>query len=131
MTSSALLDTSVLIAQETGRRLDTDVLPDRAYVSVITIGELTAGVHAAPDTTIRARRLDTLRILHGIDPLPVDHEAAQAWGALRVGLRDLGRSVKVNDLWIAAIAQANDLPIVTQDDDFDALEQLGLTVIRA
>lgn len=131
MTTRALLDTSVLIARESGRSLDTTVLPDQAYVSVITIGELTAGVHATNDTVTRARRMDTLHALSGLEPLAVDHTAAQAWGALRVRLRDTGRSVKVNDLWIAAIAQANDLPIVTQDADFDPLAQLGLTIIRA
>jgi len=28
-------------------------------------------------------------------------------------------------VWIAAIAAANDLPVVTQDDDFDAIEAVG------
>jgi len=31
----------------------------------------------------------------------------------------------VNDLWIAAVAAANELRIVTQDDDFAALEYIG------
>lgn len=131
MTTSALLDTSVLIAHESGRPVDVDALPEHSYVSVITIGELTAGVHAASDTATRARRLETLRSLGGVEPLPVDDAAARAWGALRVGLRDIGRSVKVNDLWIAAIAQANQLPVVTQDHDFDALAALGLSIVRA
>lgn len=131
MTSRALLDTSILIAQESGRPLDVELLPDEAYVSVITIAELTAGVHAAADTFTRARRMETLRVLDSVEALPVDYAAAQAWGALRVGLRDSGRSVRVNDLWIAAIAYAHDLPVLTQDSDFDSLEQLGLTVIRA
>ena len=39
--------------------------------------------------------------------------------------------MNVNDLWIAAVAAANDLPVVTQDSDFDALEAIGgPTVIR-
>lgn len=39
--------------------------------------------------------------------------------------------MNVNDLWIAAIAVANELPIVTQDAGFDALEGApGVTVIR-
>jgi predicted nucleic acid-binding protein len=31
----------------------------------------------------------------------------------------------MNDLWIAAVAAANDLPIVTQDSDYDPLEAIG------
>lgn len=39
--------------------------------------------------------------------------------------------MNVNDLWVAATAIANDLPVVTQDDDFDPLAGvLDLAVIR-
>ena len=63
--------------------------------------------------------------------LPVDVRAAQVWAELRVRLRDAGRRANVNDLWIAAIAIANDLPVISQDDDFDALSELGaLEVIK-
>ncbi len=67
MSSSArgLLDTSVLIASETGRRLDTDALPAEVFVSVVTIAELQAGVLAAADTVTRARRLATLDAVGG------------------------------------------------------------------
>lgn len=33
--------------------------------------------------------------------------------------------MNVNDLWIAAMAAANDLPIVTQDSDYDPLATIG------
>lgn len=37
----------------------------------------------------------------------------------------------MNDLWLAATALANEVPLVTQDDDFDTLADLGLLdVIR-
>ncbi len=63
--------------------------------------------------------------------LPVDFRAAQVWAELRVRLRDAGRRASVNDLWIAAIAIANDLPVVSLDDDFDALIELrALHVIK-
>ena len=48
--SRGLLDTSVLIATETGRPLDIDALPDEVFISVVTIAELQAGVLAAADT---------------------------------------------------------------------------------
>ena len=45
--SDGLADTSLFIASESGRALDVAALPDRLAVSVITIGELRAGVLAA------------------------------------------------------------------------------------
>ena len=42
--SDGLADTSVFIAAESGRVIREEALPDRLAVSVITIGELRAGV---------------------------------------------------------------------------------------
>ena len=47
--SDGLADTTVFIAHESGRPLRADALPDRLAISVITIGELRAGVLAAVD----------------------------------------------------------------------------------
>lgn len=121
----ALLDTSVLIAEESGRQLNTAALPTEVAVSVITIAELHAGVLAAPDTQTRARRLATLDALAVLEPLPITAEAARQWAVLRTRLQEEGRRAKVNDLWIAAVAAANGLAVVTQDDDFDPIEAVG------
>ncbi len=51
--SQGLADTSVFIARESGRSLDADALPDELAVSIITIGELRAGVLVA-DTVEQA-----------------------------------------------------------------------------
>ena len=123
--SRGLLDTSVLNATETGRLLDTDALPDEVFISVVTIAELQAGVLAAVDTVTRARRLATLDSVAGLEALPIDVVAAGHWATLRVRLAEEGRRINVNDLWIAAVAAANDLPIVTQDSDYDALSAIG------
>jgi len=123
--TQGLLDTSVLIATESGRPLDIASLPDEAFISVVTIGELHAGVLAAKDTRTRAARLATLESIAGLDPLPVDAAAATQWAMLRVRLAEEGRRAKVNDLWIAAIAAANSLDVVTQDDDFEPIEAVG------
>jgi predicted nucleic acid-binding protein len=126
-----LLDTTVFIARESGRPINTELLPDESAVSVITIAELQAGVLAAADTSTRARRLATLESVADIHALPVDEPAARIWAQLRVHLAETGRRVRINDLWIAAVAVANQLPVVTQDDDFDPVAGVaGLTVIK-
>lgn len=116
-----LLDTSVFIASESGRPLDEDSLPALGAVSVVTLGELRAGVLVSAGTAVRARRLATLEATAGIERLDVDAEVANAWARLRIHLVEVGRRVGVNDLWIASTAVAHRLPVVSQDDDFDAL----------
>ncbi len=126
--SRGLADTSVFIARESGRTLDTAALPDELAVSVITIGELRAGVLAAVTVEARDRRLGTLTSALQLDPVPVDESVATEWARLRVLLRDTDQRMPVNDSWIAATAMALGVPVVTQDDDFPPVG--GLTVTR-
>lgn len=120
-----LLDTSIFVAIEQGRDLDFGVLPVEQYVSTITRGELVAGIHAASDSNVRAERLATIEALAGLTMLTVDLAAASHWGRLRHAITVAGKRPNVNDLWIASIALANELPVVTQDRDFELLRDLG------
>jgi predicted nucleic acid-binding protein len=132
VTQRGLLDTSVFMASESGRPLDTARLPEESAISVVTLAELYAGVLAAGDTATRAIRMATLDALGDIEILPIDAPAALTWAQLRVLLAEAGRRINVNDLWIAATAASRGLPVVTQDDDFAAVDGLaGLVVVRA
>ncbi|AKT50170.1 PIN domain-containing protein [Arsenicicoccus sp. oral taxon 190] len=119
------LDTSVWIAGEIGRPISVEALPERSYVSVITVAEIEAGVLAAGDVATRAARMATATALAMVESLPVDGPVAREWATMRVLLRDAGRRVNVNDLWIAATARAHDLTVYTQDGDFDVLAEIG------
>lgn len=128
--SRGLLDTSVFIARET-RGLDADSLPDELAVSIVSYAELRAGVLAASEVAIRSRRLTTLQAVADLHPLPIDTAVADQWAQLRLRLAQTGRRVDVNDTWIAATALAHDVPVITQDADFDTLAELSdLQVIR-
>jgi hypothetical protein len=126
--SDGLADTTVFIAHESGRPLRADALPDRLAVSVITIGELRAGVLAAVDLETRDRRLSTLTAALALEPVPIDERVAEAWARLRVILRDAALRMAVNDSWIAATAISLGVPVVTQDDDY--VEVPGLAVLH-
>jgi predicted nucleic acid-binding protein len=126
--SRALGDTTLFIAREANRRLDPAALPEEIGVSVITIGELRAGVLAAADIETRALRLATLTEALAMEPIPVDDQVADAWAKLRLLLRDSGQRMPLNDSWIAATAMSLGVPVVTQDEDY--VEVPGLTVIK-
>jgi predicted nucleic acid-binding protein len=119
-----LADTSVFIARESDRPLQESLFPDELAVSIITIGELRAGVLATNDVKIRDQRLATLTAAMTLDPISVDDDVAAQWARLRVLLRDSGQRMPVNDSWIAATAMALNVPIVTQDDDYIRLAEL-------
>ena len=126
--SRGLADTSLFVARESGRPLQTNSLPDEIGVSVITIGELRSGVLAAVDVETRDRRLATLTHAQVLEPIPIDGEVAESWARLRLMLRDRNQRMLVNYSWIAATALALELPVVTQDSDY--VDVPGLAVIK-
>ncbi|MGB0437277.1 MAG: type II toxin-antitoxin system VapC family toxin [Mycobacterium sp.] len=131
MTSAGVLDTSVFIANESGREFNDALLPAEVATTVITLAELHLGVLAASCSESRAKRIATLESVADMMALPADDDAARMWARLRIHLAETGRRVRINDLWIAAIANSRKLPVVTQDGDFDALDGVaGLKIIR-
>ncbi|SOJ56004.1 Ribonuclease VapC5 [Mycobacterium simulans] len=129
--AAGVLDTSVFIATESGRQLDEALIPEEVATTVVTLAELHAGVLAARTSDIRAQRLATLESVADMETLPVDDEAARMWARLRIHLAETGRRVRINDLWIAAIAASRELPVVTQDEDFAALDgAANVTIIQ-
>jgi predicted nucleic acid-binding protein len=120
-----LLDTSVVVDLDS---ISAEVLPEHVAVSAVTLAELAAGPAAAADHAERARRQDRLqRAEAAFDPLPFDVEAARAYGRIYAAVRAHGRSTRrrLADLYIASIALANDLPVVTRNGaDFAGLDEL-------
>jgi len=102
-------------------------LPDELAVSIITIGELRAGVLAAHDVTTRDQRFAPLTTAMALNPIAIDDDVAAQWARLQVLLRESRQRMPVNDSWIAATAMALHVPIITHDDDINLTE---LSVIR-
>jgi predicted nucleic acid-binding protein len=119
--SAGLLDTSVFIAREDGRRLGA--LPERVAVSVVTIGELQLAVLNAEDDSVRARRADTLALARAADPIPISEAVMVTWARLLADCRAAGahRTIKLTDALIAATAVEHGLPVVTQDRDYEKI----------
>ena len=108
--TSGLLDTSVIVAGLSED--DAAFLPDQVAVSVMTLGELHAGVLLARSATSRAARLARLADVHRefaiLDITPL---VAQRFGELRA--QSDRRAVA--DILIAATALAHDMILVTRD----------------
>jgi predicted nucleic acid-binding protein len=126
--TKAIADTSVFIAQESGRELGD--LPEEIAVSVVTAAELELGVLRATDSEARAIRLSTLsRVQATYSLLPVDPEVASCFARIASAELSNGRRLRRHDTWIAATAMRHGAAILTQDADFSAFD--GVTVIRA
>ncbi len=124
----ALLDTSFFVATESGRPLGKMEGVTDTEVSVVTLAELTVGVLMAGDAD-RPARVATLSAVESTwDPLPVDAEVARLFARIVAALRTDGRRIPILDALVAATALVEQIPVVTQDQDYDAIP--GVQVIR-
>ena len=123
--SRAIADTSVFVAQGTGRELDD--IPEEIAVSVITAAELELGVLRATGLSARAIRLATLSRVQATYPLlPVDPEVASCFARIAAAELARGRRLRRHDTWIAATAMRHNAAVITQDSDFSSFEEVSV-----
>jgi predicted nucleic acid-binding protein len=117
---TALIDTSVLI-DGVGVEID-----EPWVVSIITVGELEAGVLLARDGATRAQRLRLLTAVLAEAPvIDVDHSVSNRYGELRAAS---GRR-PTNDLWIAATALAHGFTLITADQRQATLPLVSVSLV--
>lgn len=99
------------------------------FTSVISLGELSFGVHSCTDPTQRAMRAAYLRQVESRPALGVSQHTASAFGVLAAAVKQAGRSPRprYNDLWIAAQAIEHGYALLTLNTrDFEGLPGLRL-----
>lgn len=118
---SALVDTSVLVQGGT-----VDDLTEEWAVSVVTVGELEAGVLLARGDPERAARLRRLTgVLVEAPAIAIDRRVAARYGELRAA----SGHRPSNDLWIAATARAHGLTLITRDREQAALPGVATRLV--
>jgi predicted nucleic acid-binding protein len=134
----ALIDTDVASTLYRERYFDrrvpvslADALADRRLaISLITLGEAHYGARKRKWGTERTARM--LRFYQEMfDVVGVaDEETAAEYGYLRASTEGVGQPIADNDLWIAACASANGLPLVTLNRrHFEPLTIFGVTLL--
>lgn len=82
------------------------LLPESAAISVVTLGELRAGVLLARSESSRLAREARLRaVSEAFDPIPVSPDVAIGFGEALAWARSEGRSERATDLLIVATAR--------------------------
>lgn len=118
-----LLDTNAAIALKKGApEMVALVAEIRSYVNANVVGELRYGAEDSARKSSNHQRIDEL--LKTCPALPVTAETAAIYGRLRKLLKDKGRPIPINDVWIAATALEYGMPLITRDQHFDELVEL-------
>lgn len=119
-----LLDTNIFISLELGRSVKSQMIPDELAISVITLAELEFGVYSATDQQTRAKRMATFRKVMDFEAIDITSDIASIWAAVRASGQAKKSNLSENDVWIAATAINQGVPLVTQDRAFASISDL-------
>ena len=121
-----LLDTNIVSALLKGEVIIADNLDkaEAAYIPIIVVGELYYG--ASFSSQVEKNTADLKKVTSRYQLLSLDEETTAVYGNIKTALRKKGKPIPENDIWIAAIAIQNDIPLVTRDNHFKEIENLSL-----
>ncbi|TSA52204.1 MAG: type II toxin-antitoxin system VapC family toxin [Actinobacteria bacterium] len=119
-----LLDTNIFISLELGRSVNSQMIPDELAISVITLAELEFGVYSATDQQTRAKRMATFRKVMDFEAIDITSDIASVWAVVRASGQAKKSNLSENDVWIAATAINQGVPLVTQDRAFASISDL-------
>jgi tRNA(fMet)-specific endonuclease VapC len=91
-------------------------------VPSIAIGELYYGAYKSARVEANRTRIDKFVSTYAV--LACDAVTAVLYGQIKNRLRQKGRPIPENDIWIAAIAQQYQLTLVSRDEHFREVDGL-------
>lgn len=126
MTGRFLIDTNIVIALFANDSTVQQHLSDaiEVFTPAIVVGELYYGAYKSSRVKENISRINEFASQNAV--LSCDAATAQGYGQIKDGLRNKGRPIPENDIWIAAIALQYDLTLVARDDHFQDIAGLQI-----
>jgi tRNA(fMet)-specific endonuclease VapC len=121
-----LLDTNTVIALFAGEQPVLDHLKEASevYIPSVVIGELYYGAHKSSQVSRNLHRIETFVASNAI--LACDAVTAFHYGNIKDQLRQKGKPIPENDIWIAAIALQFDSILISRDEHFSTVDGLSV-----
>jgi len=119
------IDTNVAIAHLRDKLvLPVSISVEQFALPAVVAGELLFGARNS------GRPVENLAyyrdFIYGLEVLEADILAAEYYAEIRLALKQLGRPIPENDMWIAAICQSHQVPLFTLDHHFEQIAGLYL-----
>jgi tRNA(fMet)-specific endonuclease VapC len=97
---------------------------DNVYLPSIVIGELLFG--AKNSSKRKDNELYFRQSIDSCEEIGVDKLVADEYSDMRLALKQKGRPIPENDIWIAAICNVNGIPLLTRDKHFSNIKSLKI-----
>lgn len=124
MSGRNLLDTNIVIALFAQDSAVVEYLDEveEVFIPSIVLGELYFGARKSRRVEENLARIDEFAVSNVV--LACDTETARYYGEIKNALREKGRPIPENDVWIAAIALQYDLTLISRDAHFGEIDHL-------
>lgn len=114
-----ILDTNALSAAADEHTTIAEVLAnaDQLELPVIVLGEYRYGIAQSRYQARYRRWLEGLIV--DCNVLDVNEGTSHYYAAINLELRQAGKPIPTNDLWVAALCRQHSLPLLSRDRHFD------------
>ena len=121
--NNCILDTSIVIHTFKNPSLLQKLASfAETFIPIIVIGELHYGAYRSANP---GKHLAQIReFVANCIVLNADAVTADIYGEVKTGLKNKGKPIPENDIWIAAIALQYNLPLYTTDNHFSEIESI-------
>lgn len=126
MNGSFVLDTNIVIALfGNDANVVTEVKKAKnIYLPAIVVGELYYGAMNSSKPEQNSRRINEL--LKEVNVLNCDIETGKFYGIVKKELKDKGKPIPENDIWIIALSKQHKIKVVSRDAHFENVANLEL-----
>jgi tRNA(fMet)-specific endonuclease VapC len=97
---------------------------DKIYIPSIAVGELYFGAFKSNNTHTNIAAITSF--LNECEILKVDQNISECYGKIKFQLKQKGKPIPENDIWIAAFAIFYNLPIGTNDGHFNEVDEIQI-----
>jgi len=122
-----LLDTNAYSDLKRGQDRVVEIVrrSQRVLFSPIVVGELVYGFRRG--TRLEQNLSDLVRFIDNayVELIPVGMTTADRYGRIATSLREKGKPIPTNDIWLAAQAMEAGADLVSSDDHFGAVDGLA------
>lgn len=132
MVVKAALDTNIIVEylrqNVVVKKHIYDFITSNIFIPVIVLGELYFGANISLKKDKNRKEIDAF--CNTLNIIQIDSEIATYYSEIRKKVKELGKPIPENDIWIAASCIAYDLTLLTLDKHFDNIKELKkITII--
>ena len=123
-----IIDTNFYVAFKRRGETAMTTLAKAEYIAVNTVvlGELLAGFRCGSKEEHNREELEQFLDSPRVDLVSIDDGTAEFYAQIFAELKERGRPIPTNDLWLAASAMQHGLALATYDEHFNHIRGLLL-----